>query len=151
VSRTAIRKTPITIRAARSADCKAVLDLWKRSGIRSNVSDEAFSVRNRLRRDRDLFLVALDKSRVIATLIAGWDGWRGTMARLAVDPTYRRQGIAQRLLAVAEGRLRTLGAKRIGALVFRDNETATQFWRAAGYRPESNITRFVKDLDRKRR
>jgi ribosomal protein S18 acetylase RimI-like enzyme len=134
------------VRPARSTDCQAMLDLWARSGIRSSAPDEAFSVRNRLRRDRELFLVALHKSRLVATLIAGWDGWRGTMARLAVDPSYRRERIARRLLAAAEARLRKLGARRIGALVFTDNETAAHFWRAAGYRPEPNITRFVKDL-----
>jgi ribosomal protein S18 acetylase RimI-like enzyme len=146
VKRSLVRKDRITVRPARSTDCKAVLDLWARSGVRSSAPDETFSVRNRLRRDRELFLVAVHKSRLVATLIAGWDGWRGTMARLAVDPAYRRQRIAHRLLAAAETRLRKLGARRIGALVFTDNEPAAQFWRAAGYRPEPNITRFVKDL-----
>ena len=146
MKRSVVRKDGITVRPARLTDCRAVLDLWARSGVRPSAPDEPFSVRNRLRRDRDLFLVAVDRSRLVATLIAGWDGWRGTMARLAVDPSYRRQRIAHRLLAVAEIRLRKLGARRIGALVFSDNETAAQFWRAAGYRPEPNIARFVKDL-----
>ena len=141
-----MKRRRITIRSARTKDCKAVLELWKQSGIRSSAADETRSIQNRLRRDRDLFLVASDKSRLVATLIAGWDGWRGTMARLAVDPSYRRQGIAQRLLAVAERRLRRLGARRIGALVFTDNDPAARFWQAAGYSQESNIRRFVKDL-----
>jgi ribosomal protein S18 acetylase RimI-like enzyme len=123
-----------------------VLELWKRSGIRSNIADETYSIRVRLRRDRDLFLVALDGTRLVATLIAGWDGWRGTMARLAVDPAYRRRGIAQRLVVTAEQQLRRLGARRIGALVFTDNSRAAKFWRALGYEPEASIRRFVKDV-----
>ena len=141
-----MNKSRIVIRAARSRDCKAVVELWKRSGIRSKTADETYSIRIRLRRDRDLFLVAFDRSRLVATLIAGWDGWRGTMARLAVDPAYRRRGIAQRLVVTAERKLRSLGARRIGALVFTDNLQAANFWRALGYDAEANIRRFVKDL-----
>jgi ribosomal protein S18 acetylase RimI-like enzyme len=146
-----VSKNTISIRSARVKDCRAVLELWTRSGIRFNPSDEMSSIQNRLRRDRDLFLVALDKSRLVGTLIAGWDGWRGTMARLAVDPAHRRLGIAQRLVAAAEINLRKRGARRIGALVFTDNDSAGRFWQSVGYSPESNIRRFVKNLPAKRR
>jgi ribosomal protein S18 acetylase RimI-like enzyme len=44
-----------------------------------------------LRRDRRLFLLAWDNSRLVGSLIGGWDGWRASMARLAVDPAYRRR------------------------------------------------------------
>jgi ribosomal protein S18 acetylase RimI-like enzyme len=136
----------ISIRAARPADSDGLLALWKRSGIRSNVTDEKTMLRVRLGKDRDLFLVACHGSRIVGSLIAGWDGWRGSMARLAVDPAYRGKRIAQRLVAHTEARLRKRGAKRIGALVFADNKLGQRFWRAAGYRREPTITRFVKNL-----
>ena len=140
------QKIRVTIRPARSRDLRAVLALWKRAGIRSSATGETRSLQTRLQRDRDLFLVASDGSRLVGTLIAGWDGWRGSMARLAVDPRYRRQRVAQRLVDVAEARLRELGAKRIGALVITDNRLGVRFWRAAGYRSEAKVRRFVKDL-----
>lgn len=136
----------ITIRAARPADGNALLELWKRAGIRSNVTDEKRMVRVRLAQDRDLFLVAWHGRRMVGSLVAGWDGWRGSMARLAVDRAYRGNRIATRLVERAEARLRKRGAKRIGALVFADNTLGQRFWRTAGYRREPTVTRFVKNL-----
>ena len=136
----------ITIRAARPADCSGLLELWKRAGIRSNVTNEKTMLQVRLAKDRDLFLVAWHGPRMVGSLIAGWDGWRGSMARLAVDPAYRGNRIAQRLVERTEARLRKRGAKRIGALVFADNKLGQRFWRAAGYRRDPTVTRFVKNL-----
>lgn len=136
----------MTIRPARPADIDRLLELWKRAGIRSNVTDEKKMLKVRLAKDRDLFLVACHGSRIVGSLIAGWDGWRGSMARLAVDPAYRGKRIAQRLVERTEARLRKRGATRIGALVFADNKLGQRFWRAAGYRREPAITRFVKNL-----
>ncbi len=141
-----MRSRLVTIRAARRSDSDALLELWKRAGIRSNVADEKKMLQVRLAKDRDLFLVAAQGSRLVGSLIAGWDGWRGSMARLAVDPAHRGQGIAQRLVERCEARLRKRGAKRIGALVFADNTLGRHFWRAAGYRLEPGITRFVKNV-----
>src|SRR5689334_3685656 len=96
----------ITIRPARPTDCRLMPELWARAGIRLGSTDNAKALRLRLRRDRDLFLVAVHGSRLVGTLIAGWDGWRASMARLAVDPEYRGERIARRLVERAERALR---------------------------------------------
>ena len=140
------KASSVRIRSARATDVAAILKLWKLAGIKSSDPDERRSLNTRLRRDRNLFLVAVIGSQLVGTLITGWDGWRGTMARLAVDPSHRRRGIAQRLVARAESRLRRLGAKKIGALVFTDNRLAARFWREVGYVPDSAVRRFVKNL-----
>lgn len=134
------------IRPARPTDFKEVLELWRRAGIHSSVADDMRTLKRRYKRDRDLFLVASRGGQIVGSLIAGWDGWRGSMARLAVDPAFRRERIARRLVERAEARLRTRGAKRIGALVFVDNTLAQGFWRAAGYVEEPTVARFVKNL-----
>ncbi len=136
----------IMIRPATRRDCRMLPALWFRAGIRLGSTDNDNALRIRLRRDRDLFLVAVDGGRIVGSLICGWDGWRASMARLAVDPDYRGVGIAARLVQRAERGLRRRGAQRIGALVFADNTLGQRFWRAAGYSVERNITRLVKDL-----
>ncbi|MBI1813422.1 MAG: GNAT family N-acetyltransferase [Deltaproteobacteria bacterium] len=134
------------IAPCRVKDIDAVLDLWKRAGAAPSVTDDGEGVRRRLKRDRQLFVLAWAGARLAGSLIGGWDGWRASMARLAVDPAYRRHGIAKRLVAAVEAQLRQMGAKRIGCIVLEGNEGGTAFWRAAGYWRDAQTRRYVKDL-----
>ena len=125
---------------------KQVLELWRRAGAEPSVTDDPGSLRRRLRRDRNLFVLAWDRGRLVGTLIGGWDGWRGHMYRLAVDPGCRRSGIARRLVANVEARLRRMGAVRIDGIVMKRNRAGSAFWRALGYRRQVEVVRYVKDL-----
>ena len=125
---------------------KQVLELWRRAGAEPSVTDDPGALRRRLRRDRKLFLLAWDRGRLVGTLIGGWDGWRGHMYRLAVDPGCRRSGIARRLVANVEARLQELGAVRIDGIVVSRNTAASTFWREIGYQRHVEVARYVKDL-----
>jgi ribosomal protein S18 acetylase RimI-like enzyme len=136
----------IALRACRDEDVPAVLALWQRAEAVPRPTDRPDALRVRLQRDRELFVLAWDGDHLVGSLIGGWDGWRGNMYRLAVDPAYRRQGIAARLVAEVEARLRDLGAERITSLVFVDEPGAAPFWREVGYAPDPNTARYVKTL-----
>jgi ribosomal protein S18 acetylase RimI-like enzyme len=137
----------VTIRSAAAEDVAAVLDLWSRarSGGASTADDEIV-VRRLLERDPDALLVAEVDGELVGTLVAGWDGWRGNMYRLAVSPEHRRQGIAARLVEAGERRLVAKGAGRVTALVWREDVLASSLWTAVGYTDESGIGRFVRNL-----
>ena len=77
-------------------------------------------------------LVAAVDGAVVGALVAGFDGWRGNMYRLAVAPAFRRRGLGSRLVAAGEARLRELGAPRVTALVAFDDAGARGFWAAVG-------------------
>ena len=134
-----------TIRAGRADDIAAVLELW--AGARSPhaaTPDDAEAVGRAL--DAGALLVAERDGRIVGTLLAGWDGWRGTMARLAVAPDARRQGIAHRLVAAGEQRLRACGARRINALVDASDDGVREMWRKAGYADDPATARFVRNI-----
>ena len=109
-----------------------------------NVSVEGLTAL--LDRDPDSLLVAEDDGELVGTLVAAWDGWRGSLYRLAVAPDRRRDGIARALVQEGEQRLAALGCRRIALVALRDHEDAVGFWAAAGYQPDGRITRFVKTL-----
>jgi ribosomal protein S18 acetylase RimI-like enzyme len=83
---------------------------------------------------------------IVGAVIAGWDGWRGNMYRLAVDAQHRRRGIARALVGAGERHLRSKGARRITALVAHEELDAVGFWTEAGYARDTTIARFVKQL-----
>ena len=83
---------------------------------------------------------------VVGSVIVGWDGWRGSLYRLAVAPEHRRAGIASALVREAELRLRRRGARRLTVIVVGDDPVAAEFWAATGLTRQANRERFVRDL-----
>jgi ribosomal protein S18 acetylase RimI-like enzyme len=130
-------------RNATSSDLAAVLELWRTAGVAPGVSDTHDGVAARLRHDPEGLLIADCDGVPIGSLIAVWDGWRGSFYRLAVRPERRREGIAAALLGEGERRLRARGAQRLTAIVADQDPGAMEFWRAAGYRRQADRTRFV--------
>jgi ribosomal protein S18 acetylase RimI-like enzyme len=133
-----------TIRAATSADVDGVLALWAAATVEPSVTDDPAGVCTLLSHDPDALLLAVDDDTIVGSVIASWDGWRGTMYRLAVLPPYRRRGIASALVTEGERRLHARGARRLHLIVLEDERPANAFWTAAGYTPQSGRSRFVK-------
>ena len=93
-----------------------------------------------------VLLLAVDGDEVVGTLVVGWDGWRGNMYRLAVRSDFRRRGIALALVEEGHRHLRSIGARRVTALVGIEESEAAALWRAAGYEHDPRISRFVLNL-----
>lgn len=91
-------------------------------------------------------LVAEEGGEVVGALIAGWDGWRGNLYRLAVREGARRRGVGLALVRAGEDYLRDRGARRVTALVAFDDGAAGGFWDAAGYPADREIGRRVRNL-----
>ncbi len=83
---------------------------------------------------------------LVGSLIAVWDGWRGSFYRLAVHPEHRREGLATELVREGERRLAAHGAERLTAIVADEDPGAHEFWAAAGYECQAGRERFVREL-----
>ena len=159
------------VRPARPSEIPAILALWREADAVPSVSDDPASLRRLLATSEDALLVAEAGDtevggpkasgpdpgdpdpgdpgaggRLVGTIVAGWDGWRGNLYRLAVLPSARRRGIALRLVAEAERRLTEKGAVRFSALVMSEHDPAVALWRAAGYARDPRVGRFVRSL-----
>lgn len=136
----------LRIRAATPDDLDTVLAFWKTSAEGTSISDDRGGVERLVARDPGALLLAEQGGELAGTVIAGFDGWRCHLYRLAVHPEHRRQGIGSALLAAAEERFVRLGGRRGDAMVLTRNETAHHAWRSAGYAPEEKWRRWVKPL-----
>ena len=137
----------VAVRPAVAADADAVLALWAECRSSAAVTpDTRESVARLLHRDADSLLIAVEDGQVVGALVAGWDGWRANLYRLAVRPERRRRGIARALVEEGHARLRAKGAPRATALVAADEADATGFWEAAGYAADPQMQRYVRNL-----
>jgi ribosomal protein S18 acetylase RimI-like enzyme len=134
------------LRTGTSSDIDAVLAFWQEATTVASATDDAESLVALLGRSPDALIVAEDDGALVGTAIAGWDGWRGAMYRVAVHPEARRRGIASAMVGEGERRLRAHGARRLHMIVDAGEAPAQRFWRSAGY-ARTDQCRFVKTLD----
>ena len=132
------------IRAAVADDLPAVLTLWQEARAEASRTDDIQSLRQLIEHDRSALLIAEADGRMAGSVIAAWDGWRGSIYRLAVLPAYRRQGLGRRLVYEAEKRLSALGAVRVQAVVVQADARAMGFWRAGSWREQTGQLRFTR-------
>jgi ribosomal protein S18 acetylase RimI-like enzyme len=131
-----------TLRSAQLEDIAAVLILWRESAEPSS-TDDAAALTVLLEHEPDALIVAESSGRIVGSVIAAWDGWRGTIYRLAVAPSHRRSGLGTRLLRAAMQRISALGARRVQATVIETDARAMGFWRGTDWRQADEQTRFT--------
>jgi len=120
---------PMDIRPFETSDEAAVVALWERCGLLRPWNDPRKDISRKLRVQPELFLVGLIEGRLVATAMAGYDGHRGWVNYLAVDPDDRKRGLGRALMTEAERRLRELGCPKINVQIRRTNAGVAEFTR----------------------
>jgi ribosomal protein S18 acetylase RimI-like enzyme len=134
------------IRDGAPDDLDRVLDLWDMSEAPPTVTDNIGSLRSLIAHDPRALLIADAHGEVAGSLIAAWNGWRGSFYRLVVHPDLRRRGLATHLVREGEKRVRARGAVRLDAIVSIDEVGAMDFWNAVGYTQQRDRSRFVRNF-----
>ena len=133
------------IREYLPADEEAVVALWVACELTRAWNDPRKDIARKLQDSPGLLLVGEEGGRVLGSVMAGYDGHRGWINYLAVDPAWRRRGLGRALMDAAEERLLALGCAKVNLQVRDENETARGFYEAIGYRLEP-IVSFGKRL-----
>lgn len=90
--------------------------------------------------DRELLFVAVMDSRVVGTVMGGYDGHRGWVYLLAVAPELRGKGIGKALMQRLETEFDQRGCPKVNLQVRGDNPDVVTFYEAIGYRVEDRIS-----------
>jgi ribosomal protein S18 acetylase RimI-like enzyme len=128
------------IRPYRAADESAVVALWEQCGLTRPWNDPRQDIARKLTLQPELFLIGELDEKVVATLMAGYEGHRGWVNYLAVAPACRRQGFGRVLMQEAEERLLALGCPKVNIQVRSSNAEALGFYRGIGYVQDEAIS-----------
>ena len=121
------------IRPFHPGDADAVVALWHRCDLVRPWNDPYKDIERKLAVRPDLFLVGLIEGTIVAAVMAGYEGHRGWINYLAVDPDHQRRGFGRAILDAAEVRLRACGCPKINLQVRASNADVIAFYRRLGF------------------
>jgi ribosomal protein S18 acetylase RimI-like enzyme len=87
-----------------------------------------------------LFFVALLDGTVVGTVLAGYDGHRGWLYSVAVQPAHRGRGLGTALVQHAEAALAQRGCMKINLQIMNGNEGVARFYESLGYAIEPRVS-----------
>lgn len=125
----------MNIRKMLISDYDEVYALWMSCagmGL-NNLDDSKAGIDKFIKRNPDTCFVAEIENKIVGVIMVGNDGRRGYIHHTAVDPQYRKQGIARRLVDTAMQALKQCGINKAALVVFDRNKGGNEFWQKLGF------------------
>ena len=129
----------LRVRPYRLADEEAVVALWQSCGLVVEQNDPRRDIANKLAFQPELLLVGVLEERLVGSVMAGYEGHRGWINYLAVDPAFRSHSLGRQLMEAAEAALQRLGCPKVNLQVRSGNEAVIAFYEGLGYRVEERV------------
>ena len=131
----------LIIRQFKEEDTPDVIRLWKKSFPTDPPwNDPQDVVQRKINYQRELFLVGESQSRVVATVLGGYDGFRGWVYHLAVINNKRRSGFGKMMMGAIEKELRQLGCIKMNIQVRSSNQEVILFYKGIGFDIEDHVS-----------
>lgn len=131
----------LTVRPFRDEDHDALVRLWATVFADDPPHNAPAGLIARKRGVQpELLLVAVADDGLVGAIMAGFDGVRGWLHHLAVEPGARRRGIGAALVHAAEAGLARLGCPKVNLQVRATNAGVVAFYRRLGYAAEERLS-----------
>ncbi len=135
-----------TIRRLTIEDYDAIIRVWSDAGLpyKPNGRDSRDMIAKEMMLSEVAFFGLFDGDRMLGVCLCNYDGRRGWLNRLAIDPDFRGIGLAGRLMEEGEKFLKSRGAVVIAGLIEEINTPSMACFEKAGYSCLKNITYWTK-------
>jgi len=131
----------ISIRPFREEDQDNVIQLWDKVFPDAPPhNNPARDIRTKREVQPELFLIAVVEEVIVGTAMAGFDGHRGWVYYLGVDPDFQRRGIGTALMKRVESRLLGLGCPKLNLQIRSNNDEVQAFYESLGYFLEDRLS-----------
>lgn len=134
------------IRKADIADYDSLIELWNKCRLGLGTSDTREEIARFMDINPGTSLVGEINGAVAASVLGGFDGRRGLVHHLAVDPQYRKQGYGKAMLRELETVFREMRVVKFSFWVKTNNADAISFYKKLGYEVREDIITMSKTL-----
>jgi len=117
----------------------AVIALWHKCNLLRPQNNPKKDIERKLKVDPELFLVGVEGDRVVATVMGGYDGHRGSVYYLGVDPACQKKGLGQQIMRAIEEKLQARGCPKVNLMFRTDNGKVEKFYEKLGYERDACI------------
>lgn len=126
---------------------ETVVNLWKKAGINVGSTDTRKELERMLQRNPNLFLIGKVDNSVIDVVMGGFDGRRGYVHHLAIDPDYQRRGYGKMLMNDLIEKFRKMSVHKIHLFIEKYNKDVVEFYQNLGWemRDDLIMMSFVPD------
>jgi len=143
-----VANTEMVIRPYLSADENAVVELWRKCNLLRSWNNPKQDIKRKLGVGSELFFVGLVDNKIVATVMGGYEGHRGWVNYLAVDPTCQRRGLGRQIMKAVEEKILAMDCPKINLQIRTDNKVAVKFYEGIGYEMDEVVSmgkRLVED------
>ena len=117
----------------KEADRAAVIALWKACNLTRPWNDPNSDIDRKVRFQPDLFLIGSIGSKIIGSAMAGYDGHRGSVFYLAIEPILQGKGYGEKLMRHIEALLTRLGCPKLNIVIRSTNTSVLGFYNNLDY------------------
>ena len=137
-------KNDITLRPFEGKDTEEVIALWGRAGLTRLWNDPHKDITRKLEEmakgGHSWFWIAEQSGTIIAAAMAGYDGHRGSVNYLGVEPSAQNSGVGKLIMQRIEAELTDAGCPKLNLLVRDDNLGVQAFYEHIGYQRDATIS-----------
>ncbi len=123
----------LKFRPMRDEDREAVIALWEACGLTRPWNRPEKDIAFARGKEQSEVLVGEIGGKVIASIMVGHDGHRGSFYYVAVDPLHQGQGIGTLLIRQGEAWLKDRGVWKVNLLIRQENAAVREFYEQLGY------------------
>jgi ribosomal protein S18 acetylase RimI-like enzyme len=110
-----------------------IIEIWRKAGLSIGSSDTKEQVNRMLQRNSDLFLIGKVNDNIVGVVMGGFDGRRGYVHHLAVDPKYQRNGYGRLLMMELINRFRIMRVHKVHLFIEKYNNKVIHFYEKLGW------------------
>jgi ribosomal protein S18 acetylase RimI-like enzyme len=110
-----------------------VYQLWEKTGLSLGKSDTKEEIQRALNHCQDLFIVGKTEDKIVAVVMGAFDGRRGYVHHLAVDPDYHRLGYGRKIMIELHNRFTEKNIVKVHLFIEVDNEGVIEFYKKIGW------------------